>query len=48
MIISISKFSKQKNDIAALVKKTDFVDELKKLYKKNTSNKTKHVETEKN
>ena len=32
-----------KNDIAALVKKTDFNNKLKNLNKKITSNKTKHV-----
>ena len=37
-----------KNDIAALVKKKkDFHDKLKKLNKKVTPNKTKHVEDEK-
>ena len=32
-----------KNDIANFVKKTDFDDKLKNLYKKVTSNKTIHV-----
>ena len=32
-----------KNDIAALVKKTDFDDKLKNLNKKVTSNKSKHL-----
>ena len=36
-----------KNDIAIFVKKTDFDDKLKDLNKKCTSNKTKHIETEK-
>ena len=36
-----------KNDVAALVKKTDFNDKLKKLNKKVTSNKTKHIKAEK-
>ena len=35
-----------KNDIAVLVKKTDFEDRLKKLNKKVTSNKAKHAEAE--
>ena len=34
-------------DIADFIKRTDFDDKLKKLNKKVTSNKTKHVETEK-
>ena len=37
----------RKNDIAALVKKTDFDDKLKNLNKTVTSNKTKHEEAEK-
>ena len=37
-----------KADIADLIKKTDFDDKLKNLNKKVTSNKTKHVEAEKN
>ena len=36
-----------KNYIASLVKKTDFDDKLKKLNKKVTLKKTKHVEAEK-
>ena len=35
-----------KNDIAEFVKKSDFDDKLKKLIKKVTSNKAKHVEAE--
>ena len=36
-----------KSDIGAFVKNKDFYDKLKQLNKKVTSNKTKHVETEK-
>ena len=32
-----------KNDISNFVKKTDFDDKLKKVNKKNTSNKTNHI-----
>ena len=36
-----------RNDIATFVKKTDFDDKLKDLNKKCTSDKAKHIETEK-
>ena len=36
-----------KNDIAGLLKKTDFIDKLKNINKKVTKNKIKHAETEK-
>ena len=41
-----ASFSSQ-NDTAAFVKKTDFDDKLKKINKKVTSNKTKHIEANK-
>ena len=37
----------RKNDISDFVKKTDFVDKIKYLNKKVTSNKTKNLEAEK-